>query len=164
MAHLGRLAELVIQRLALAQDVAAAKYVTGAPIDDPVREQKVLHSAAFALDAIGFDHAIGMQFFRDQIEANKVIQRSLHHRWRRHPGEIPGTNPDLVAKIGLSLEYINTQIIRQFIFMDEMSRFTTDQATGLTDRRYSATLSARQLPALHRHAALFAVRSLCAEF
>jgi chorismate mutase len=75
------------------------------------RSASRIHSAAFALDAIGFDHAIGMQFFRDQIEANKVIQRSLHHRWRRHPGEIPGTNPDLVAKIGLSLEYINTQII-----------------------------------------------------
>jgi chorismate mutase len=160
----GGLAELVIERLALAQHVAAAKYVSGAPIDDPVREQKMLRSAGFALNAIGFDHAAGMQFFRDQIEASKVIQRGLHHRWQRHPEDIPAINPGLLAQVRNNLEYINTQFIRQFKCMGELPRLGQEDVTDLIDRRCCAALSARQLPRLHRSAALFATRSLWAEF
>src|SRR5882762_6773311 len=39
-----RLAELVIERLALSLDVAAAKYLKGGPIDDPIREHQILES------------------------------------------------------------------------------------------------------------------------
>jgi hypothetical protein len=34
--------------------------------------------------------------------------------------------------------------------------------TDLIERRFSAALPERHLPGLHRHAALFALRSLCA--
>jgi len=162
--HLDRLAELVIQRLALAQHVAAAKYASGAPIDDPVREQKMLRSASFAMNAIGFDQATGMQFFRDQIEASKVIQRGLHHRWHRHPEDIPAINSGLLAQVRIGLEYINTQFIGQFKCMGELPHLRPEDVTDLIDRRCSPTFSARQLPRLHRSAALFAVRSLWAEF
>jgi chorismate mutase len=50
---LGRLLDLVIQRLALAHDVAAAKYANGRPIDDHVREREILQAVTSALEASG---------------------------------------------------------------------------------------------------------------
>lgn len=163
-ADLDRLIELVILRLALAQDIAAAKYGSGAPIDDPIRELEILESAARALSALGFDQRLGIQFVRDQIEASKVIQRGLLHRWYRHPEEVPAANPDLAAEIKPKLDQITTQIIRQFSCMNQIPSFANWDITGLIDKRFSATEPGRQLPKLHRDAAVFALRSLCAGF
>ena len=89
---LGKLIELVVQRLTLAHDVAAVKYANGQPIDDRAREPEILQDVAGALEAGPYQQA-GIQFFRDQIEANKVIQRGLHHRWHAHPRRGPGRVP-----------------------------------------------------------------------
>jgi chorismate mutase len=43
------LIELIVQRLTLAEDVAAGKFVGGQPIDDPIREQRILDSVAGVL-------------------------------------------------------------------------------------------------------------------
>ena len=161
-AHLDTLVDLVVQRLTLAVDVAAAKYGSGDPIDDPIREQQVLRSAGCALNVTPLSHRIGMQFFRDQIEASKVIQRGLHHRWQRHPEEIPAADPDLAAEVRPRLERVTAQIIQQFKCMNEMPHCKPGDIIDLIDRRFSAALPERQLPGLHRHAALFAMRSLCA--
>ena len=106
-ADLDRLIELVILRLALAQDVAAAKYGSGAPIDDPIRELEILESAARALSAPGFDQRLGILLVRDQIEASKVISAdcACSTRWPRQAwrswscppagvGEAPGTGDE----------------------------------------------------------------------
>lgn len=162
-ARLDRLVELVVQRLTLAQDIAAAKYGSGEPIDDPIRELEILESATRALNAMGLYQRIGLQFFRDQIEASKVIQRELHHRWHRHPEEVPAANPSLNAEVRPKLDHITMQIISQFKCMKEMPRFSPREITGLVEKRFSTTLPGRQLPKLHRHAAVFAMRSFCAE-
>jgi chorismate mutase len=159
---LDTLVELVVQRLTMAQDVAAAKYRSGAPVDDPVREQLILQSTACALNATRLDHQMGVQFFLDQVEANKVIQRGLLHHWHRHPEEVPVTIPNLATEVRPSLDRITTQMMQQFKCMDGMPRFKLGDITDLIDRRFSATFPERQLPGLHRHAAIFAMRSLCA--
>jgi hypothetical protein len=38
------LTELMIQRIVIGDDVAASKYFSGKPVDDPVREQQILDS------------------------------------------------------------------------------------------------------------------------
>jgi chorismate mutase len=158
-ARLAGLVELVIQRLALAQDVAAAKYGSGVPIDDPVRELKVFQSAAHTLNDVRLYEQIGIQFFRDQIEASKVIQRGLHHRWYRHPDEVPAANPDLAAEVRPKLDQITTEIIREFKCMNETPRFTHAEIIDLIDKQFAALPPSRQLPGLHRDAALFAMRA-----
>jgi chorismate mutase len=161
-AQLDTLVELVVQRLTMAQDAATAKYHSGAPVDDPVREQLILQSTACALNAARLDYQMGVQFFLDQIEANKVIQRGLLHRWYRHPEEVPVTIPSLAAEVRPSLDRITTQMMQQLKRMDEMPRFKLGGITDLIDRRFSETFPERQLPGLHRNAAIFAMRSLCA--
>jgi chorismate mutase-like protein len=163
-AQLDKLVELVIQRLSLAQDVAAAKYTSGKPIDDPIRELEILQLAARALNGLGLYQRIGMQFFRDQIEANKVIQRELHHRWNRHPEEVPAAKPDLPAEIRPKLDQLTKQIIQQFQRIDKAPRFAYGDIKDLTDRQFPATTPGMQLPQLRRNMAIFAMRSFCAEF
>jgi chorismate mutase len=104
-----------------------------------------------------------MQFFRDQIEANKVIQRGLHHRWYAHHEEVPFARSGLAAEVRLKIDRINRQIIRQFESAAEMPRMSQGDVANLLDKRLAAEVSARQLPRLHRAAALFAMRSLCTE-
>ena len=162
-ATLGKLLDLVIQRLALAHEVAAAKYANGRPIDDRVREREILQAVAGALEASGPNQQAGIQFFRDQIEANKVIQRGLHHRWYAHPEEVPLAPRGPAAEVRPMIDRINTQIIQQFKSTAKIPRMSQADVADLVDKRLAAEVSARQLPRLHRAAALFAMRSLCTE-
>jgi chorismate mutase len=162
--QLDKLVELVVQRLSLAQDVAAAKYTSGNPIDDPIRELEILQSAAQALNGLGLHQQIGMQFLRDQIEANKVIQRELHHRWNRHPEEVPAANPDLAVEVRPELDRITKQIIQQFQYINKIPRVARRDIKDLIDRKFPATTPGLQLPKIRRNAALFAMRSFCLEF
>jgi chorismate mutase len=157
------LIELVVQRLTLGQDVAAVKYASGQPIDDPIREQKILQSAAHALNRTGLYQKIGRQFFRDQIEASKVIQRGLHHRWYAHPKEVPAVHRNLAAEVRPELDRITAQMKRQFKCMEELPHLRLSYIEDLVAKRYFAELSLPQLPKLHRNAAVFALRSFCTE-
>jgi chorismate mutase len=159
---LGNLLDLVLQRLALARDVAAVKYASGEPIDDRVREDEVLKAVASALEASGSYQRAGMQFFRDQIEASKVIQRGLHHRWYAHPEEVPAAHRGLASDVRPKIDRINTRIIQQLASVAEKPRMSLGDVADLVDKRLAAEVSARHLPRLHRAAALFAMRSLCA--
>jgi chorismate mutase len=161
-AQLDALVDLVVERLSLARDVAAAKYGSGGPIDDPIREQQILRSVGCALNVSALSHRMGMQFFRDQMEASKVVQRGLHHRWHRHPEEIPAANPDLTADVRPKLDHITAQIIQQFRCMSEAPCFKPGDIADLIDRRFTGAMPERHLPGLHRHAAAFAMRSLSA--
>lgn len=158
---LGTLLDLVIQRLVVARDVAAVKYATGEPIEDPVREDEVLRAVASALNDGGHCQHAGMQFFRDQIEANKAIQRGLHHRWLVHPQEVPPAPRSLAAEIRPRLDRINSQIICEYERLAGMPRVSPEDLAGMVDKRLPAVVSERQLPRLHRAAVLFAMRSLC---
>lgn len=89
--------ELAAQRLATADLVAAAKWGTDSPIDDPAREQQVLDNVAAQATRLGADPDEIRTIFRDQIEANKVVQRGLFQRWTDHPDQAPTTKPDLTV-------------------------------------------------------------------
>ncbi|MEU5636728.1 chorismate mutase [Streptomyces rishiriensis] len=90
-------AELSAERLATADLVAAAKWGTTAPIDDPAREQQVLDAVAARATELGADPDEIRTVFRDQIEADKSVQRGLFRRWTDHPDQAPVTRPDLAV-------------------------------------------------------------------
>ncbi len=75
---LGPLVVLAAKRLVLGVDVAAAKFAAARPIDDPAREQEILAWVEWRLNSAEARPETGIQFFREQISANKVIQRGLH--------------------------------------------------------------------------------------
>ncbi|MFC8827673.1 gamma subclass chorismate mutase AroQ [Streptomyces sp. NPDC057137] len=103
--------DLFAERLLIADKVAAAKYGTDRPIDDPAREQIVLDDVAARAVGLGLDPGVVVAVFRDQIEANKVVQRGLYTRWDKHPEERPTQRPDLDKEVRPALDRITTQLL-----------------------------------------------------
>ena len=89
------IAQAVSLRLATADAVAAAKWGTPSPIDDPAREAQVLGAVASQAADEGLSAGRVQQIFRDQIEANKEVQRALFGWWSVAPGAAPTVRPDL---------------------------------------------------------------------
>ena len=108
---LAPLTELFAERLLIADKVAAAKYGTDKPIDDPVRERQILEDVAARAVALGLDPDQVSAVFRDQIEANKLVQRGLYARWDAHPEERPTERPDLVKEVRPQLDRITTEVL-----------------------------------------------------
>ncbi|MFD6099730.1 gamma subclass chorismate mutase AroQ [Nocardiopsis flavescens] len=89
--------ELSADRLATAELIAAAKWHSGEPVEAPEREAQVLAQAERSARLLGGDPAFALAFMRDQIEANKVIQRGRHADWYAHPERRPRRAPDLAG-------------------------------------------------------------------
>ncbi|MCL7381313.1 chorismate mutase [Streptomyces sp. 35G-GA-8] len=105
------LTDLFAERLLIADKVAAAKYGTDRPIDDPARERKILDDAAARAVGLGLDPDAVVAVFGDQIEANKLVQRGLYTHWDAHPEERPTQRPDLDKEVRPALDRITTQLL-----------------------------------------------------
>ncbi|NEB02927.1 chorismate mutase [Streptomyces sp. SID13726] len=151
-------ADLSAERLATADLVAAAKWGTDSPIDDPAREQQVLDAVAAQAEQIGADPAEIRVIFRDQIEANKVVQRGLFQRWTAHPDEAPTTKPDLNV-VRQKINRITGALVQ--------SLADTSRKRGTFECRPELTLAAVQihhedhLDGLHTRALIRALPSVC---
>lgn len=73
--------ELAAQRILLADDVAADKHATGAPVEDLPREAVVLGAAAARARELGLDPEAARAVVGDQIRASKAVQTRLLHQW-----------------------------------------------------------------------------------
>ncbi|GAA2223202.1 chorismate mutase [Streptomyces amakusaensis] len=110
-AQLHPIASLSADRLATADLVAAAKWGTGSPIDDPAREQIVLDTVREQARDAGADPEATVRIFRDQIEANKLVQRGLHSLWTADPAKAPAERPDL-AEVRKEINRVNGELVR----------------------------------------------------
>ena len=99
-------------RLATADAVAAAKWGTSSPLDDPAREAQVLGAVASQAADEGLSAGRVQQIFRDQIEANKEVQRALFGWWSVAPGAAPTVRPDL-TQVRPVIDRQNTDILLQ---------------------------------------------------
>ena len=70
------LVETSAQRLAIAEQVALAKWDSGTPVEDAAREAQVIASATHAAKSRDLDAAWVSNFFRAQIEATNSF--SIH--------------------------------------------------------------------------------------
>ena len=153
------LIDLIFRRLELAADVAADKFASGRPVDGPARERQILDSVAHALRGNGPYQEAVMQFFQDQIAANKVIQRGLHRRWHAHPEETPAVHPDLAAQIRPELDRITARMLCQLVYMNELPNLGFGHVQALLDSKLAAVPFARKFHGLGRDAAVIALRS-----
>jgi chorismate mutase len=107
------LVETSAQRLRIAERVALAKWDSGAAVEDGPREAKVIQSAVKDGNALGLDSTQVEDFFRAQIEANKLVQYSLLADWRR-VGRAPEHAPvDLVKEVRPQLDEIEKRLIAE---------------------------------------------------
>ena len=107
------LVEKAAQRIVIAEQVALAKWDTGMPVEDTAREEQVIVSANKAGESRGLDQASVSNFFRAQIEANKLVQYSLLAEWRR-VGKAPDHAPiNLTDTIRPELDQVETALIAE---------------------------------------------------
>ncbi|MEV0280197.1 gamma subclass chorismate mutase AroQ [Streptomyces sp. NPDC050610] len=159
-ARLLALADLSARRLATGDLVAAAKWGTGGPIDDPARERQVLDAVARQAAETGVDPAATVRIFRDQIEASKVVQRALHRQWEADPSTAPDPSerPDL-AEVRLKINRLNGELVRAIA--GSGAARTARSCDGLLAVGAVRTRMARHLDAPHTVALARALPSVC---
>ncbi|WP_434446418.1 gamma subclass chorismate mutase AroQ [Lentzea sp. E54] len=157
---LGELTGLAVQRVQVADLVAAAKFGTTQPIDDPAREQQVLDTVRAKAVQLGLDPENAARFFRAQIEANKLVQRGLHERWAEHPEEVPQHRPDLGTEVRPVLDRLTTGILAELKDTERFRRPTLTCEVHATVAERSAVLVHR-LDRLHEDALAEAMRTVC---
>jgi chorismate mutase len=102
---------LIQQRLGYMDDVARNKWNSGAPIEDLPREREIIESLGRQAATYGLDAAIARDFFRAQIEASKIIQRTRFAAWRAR-NQPPFTNvPDLRERIRPALDALTPDMM-----------------------------------------------------
>jgi chorismate mutase len=156
---LGPLTDLVVQRLFIGDQVAAAKFGTGKPIDDPVREQQELDSIRQSANALGISPDAAAGFFRQQISASKLVQQGLFDQWTAHPDQAPTTRPDL-AQIREKLDALTTELLGQLVAQQRLLRNSPVCEISLTLAQVSAEVFG-QLDALHHTALTTALSATC---
>lgn len=157
---LGPLTDLAVRRILLGDKVAAAKFGTGQPIDDPVREQQVLDQVAAQSTAMGLPPDVSVRFFRAQIEANKIVQRGLFRYWTSHPAQRPAKRPDLATEVRPQLDRITAEILQQLRATLEIRRPNVECGVWHLQAELSADIVNR-LDKLHRNAVAVSLRPIC---
>ncbi|MEU0842647.1 chorismate mutase [Streptomyces sp. NPDC005962] len=152
------LAGLAADRLLVADQVAAAKWGTDSPIDDPAREQEVLDAVAEQAREVGGDPVATSRIFRDQIEASKVVQRGLYRRWQADPATAPTERPDL-AKVRLEINRINGELVHAIA--DSADARTAPSCPARLLAGALATGHEKRLDGLHAVALTRALPSVC---
>ncbi|MFE7543804.1 chorismate mutase [Streptomyces platensis] len=152
------LAVLSAERLATADLVAAAKWGTGGPVDDPAREQEVLRAVAEQARQLGADPEVTVRFFRDQIEANKIVQRGLHRAWEADPGRAPTERPDL-GQVRKEINRINHELVQAVA--DSPQARSAPYCAPLLTVAAARVRHERHLDALHTSALARSLRSVC---
>ena len=159
LGRLGRLTDLVIERIRVSDDVAASKFGTDSPIEDPVREEQVLEQVRQQAEAAGVNPDAAAAFFRDQITASKVVQQGLFTRWTAHPEEAPTTRPDL-GQIRQQLDQLTTALLQELKNTEQLRDKPIACAVQLALASGSGAALER-LDTLHRQALRTATHSVC---
>ena len=113
------------RRIAIAEEVALAKWDTGVPVEDTARESQVIASAVKAGQAKDLNPVAVSVFFKDQIEANKVVQYSLSADWRR-AGKAPNHVPvNLAERVRPELDRLQSALIAALAETASVRGFST---------------------------------------
>jgi chorismate mutase len=113
MDKLQPLVETSARRLAIAEQVALAKWDSQAAVEDAPREAQVITGAVKYGESRGLDRTFVSNFFRAQIEANKLVQYSLLADWHR-VGRAPDHQPvELATVIRPALDRLQTELVRE---------------------------------------------------
>lgn len=99
------------KRIAVAREVALAKWDSGTPVEDVERENQVIETAVAAAKQRGLSEKFVASFFRAQIEANKTVQYGLLAEWYR-AGKAPSHSPvSLKETIRPKLDELQTRLL-----------------------------------------------------
>ncbi|ADH66895.1 MULTISPECIES: chorismate mutase [Nocardiopsis] len=149
---------LAADRLDTAPLVAAAKWHTGDPVESPEREARVLAAVERRAYELGADPASAVAVTRDQMEANKVVQRGLHAQWYAQADRRPEHAPDL-AGVRAELDRITPALVEELAAAEEER--TAPGCAARLARSTDETAAARGLDRLASAALSGALESVC---
>ncbi|WP_181770595.1 gamma subclass chorismate mutase AroQ [Amycolatopsis pittospori] len=153
------LTDSLIARLLLGDLVAASKFGTGRPIDDPQRERELLATVRSEATVLGIDADAAVAVFTDQISASKIVQRGLFARWTEHPDEAPTARPDL-GQIRAELDKLTHAILAELKTTETLRHGDSRCRPELFLAKAVGAIEHR-LDALHRQALRTAVATVC---
>ncbi|GGC79995.1 hypothetical protein GCM10011396_29120 [Undibacterium terreum] len=97
--------------MAVAPLVAKSKWNSGAPVDDPAREQQILDDIGSRAKQAGLDAKLAKDFFQSQFDAGKIIQLQLHAKWRQQHLPNFDNAPDLGRDVRPVLDKLTPELI-----------------------------------------------------
>lgn len=150
---LSPLLDSIERRLALADAVALHKWDNRQPVQAIEREQQVLANIRRAAPTYQLDAHRAEAFFADQIEANKLVQYTLLHRWNNLRQAPDTPRRDLKADLRPQLDQLQAQLLQRLAHFD---RNPPEQC----DERLADALALRA-DALNRLALVRATGQLC---
>lgn len=155
---LTELVDAAAQRLQVAEPVAAVKWATAAPIEDPVRVADQLAALAAQAAVRNIDPDYVTRVFADQIAATEAVEYDRFARWKLDPSQAPANPPELSASRAV-IDTFNQAMLAQIGQQWELLH-----SPGCADRLEAATLdagAARHFDEFARHALAAATRSYC---
>lgn len=156
--ELTSLVDAAVQRLEVADPIAASKWLTGGPLTDPPRVRQVLDAVSADAQTVGVSTDYVRTVFTDQINATEAIEYSRFADWKFGNSPAPTTAPDLAASRSL-IDGLNRMMVSQIGAQWELLHSPGCRAE--LDEAKSAVAQARQLDWLFREALDTATRSYC---
>ncbi len=116
------LLRLLDERLQISQQVAQAKWNSGGPIEDLVREKQVLEAFVQSAQEAGAAPRLAAAFMQAQIEASKMRQRTLFRLWRARRQPAFAHPPDLVTQVRPRLDELSRRMLTALISASPLDR------------------------------------------
>jgi chorismate mutase-like protein len=104
-----QLVSLMGLRLALAEQVAAAKFARDLPIQDAEREKALLTALMKRGESMAVPESATYRFFNGQIAASKQLQEAAIARWRA--GAVPPPPQDVARALRPKIDRIDHAIL-----------------------------------------------------
>ncbi|WP_434599832.1 chorismate mutase [Streptomyces sp. A5-4] len=136
------------------------KWFTGSPVDDPLREKQVLATAARQAGEAGADPDTTVRIFRDQIDANKEVQRALHTRWDADSSRAPESSPDL-TEVRREINRVSADLVRAIA--DSAAARAAPSCGGTLTATKALVRRDRHFDRLRAQALTRALGSVCAQ-
>lgn len=152
------LVDAAAKRLQTAEPVAATKWKTHDPIEDPQRVQQVLTAVSADAAGRGIDPEDARRIFTDQISATEAIEYTRFAQWKFDPASAPVAPPDLSASRA-TIDRLNKVMVEQLAVVWPVLH-SLDCTSRVDDAR-SAVVDARGLDPLYQQALSFVTRSYC---
>ena len=109
--QVGRMFDLIEQRLELMRSVAAWKYANNIPVTDAAREQHVLDATVAQAERLGIDAAAARELFALQIQMARSVQEHYLATWKKAGGS-DATVRDLNKELRPELDRLGQQLLR----------------------------------------------------
>jgi cyclohexadienyl dehydratase len=137
------LVQAIDERLTLMRDVAAAKWLSGAPIVDAAREADVLQRVAVRAESLGMDSVTTQAFVAGQIGLARDVQQRWHDEWQQAGHCAPC---DEAAALQAVRERIDATNERQFTALYLLAPLRDDTAAAVMEQM-QAIVWRHELPA-----------------